>query len=74
MADTPAQVAAGPVPELGGGPASGSWFSPCQCHLMVLGCGRAVRHPFPFTEAVVLFVMVIVQYGVNWVNERIVHY
>lgn len=49
-------------------------FSPCQYQLIVLGCGRAVKHPFPITASVVLFVMVVVLCGVNWVNERIVHY
>lgn len=74
MADTPAQVAACPVPELGGGPASGSCLQPLAVSSPGAGMWQGCQASIPFTASVALFVMVVVQCGVNWVNERIVHY
>lgn len=77
MAKTPVQVAVCSVSKLSEGVRVlllGVTFSPCKCHDSPATSQCADKRPLPSTTSFVLFVMVVVLWGVNWVNERTVHY
>lgn len=66
----------GSVPQLQAERGSCCWQLPSALASVVSHAGlwRGCQVAVPSTTSVVLFVMVVVLRGVNWVNERIVHY